>query len=180
MRAISNFSLEAGTSTFWWRALIELRIRARKSATGSVKLIVSFSSIVARSLSSRQAGNPRLVRPYCWSPLERTCGDVLAIDTASCGTGVAERPVTPAPCLPHGIQSFGTLPGRLRNAGDLALERQFTEAQTAKSELADVSARTSAKLAAALLSGRELRLLIRLSDTGCSSHLFLRCAFALR
>src|SRR5579883_2996401 len=46
MRAISVFSLEAGTSSFWWRARIALRRRVRKSATGSVKLIVSPSSPV--------------------------------------------------------------------------------------------------------------------------------------
>src|SRR5712692_4551673 len=39
MRAISSFSLEAGTSTFWCRALIALRMRASMSATGSVNLI---------------------------------------------------------------------------------------------------------------------------------------------
>src|SRR5215469_4196804 len=44
MRAISTFSLEAGISTFWCRALAALRIRASMSATGSVNLIVCFSS----------------------------------------------------------------------------------------------------------------------------------------
>src|SRR5580704_13337625 len=44
MRAISTFSLEAGTSTFWWRARIALRMRVSMSATGSVKFIVCFSS----------------------------------------------------------------------------------------------------------------------------------------
>src|SRR5438270_9528809 len=39
MRAISSFSFEAGTSIFWWRALCALRMRAKKSATGSVKLM---------------------------------------------------------------------------------------------------------------------------------------------
>src|SRR5579864_1566650 len=40
MRAISIFNLEAGTSTFWCRARIALRIRASMSATGSLKFIV--------------------------------------------------------------------------------------------------------------------------------------------
>src|SRR5690242_8328517 len=40
MRAISSFSLETGTSTFWCRAPIALRMRASKSATGSVNLIM--------------------------------------------------------------------------------------------------------------------------------------------
>src|SRR5271154_6898756 len=41
MRAISVFSFDAGTSNFWWRARMELRMRVTKSATGSVKLILS-------------------------------------------------------------------------------------------------------------------------------------------
>src|SRR5580704_10873300 len=52
MRAISSFSLEAGISTFWCRALIALRIRVNISATGSVNLMRSFSSIA------------RLLRPF--------------------------------------------------------------------------------------------------------------------
>src|SRR6202030_1554247 len=52
MRAISSFSLEAGISTFWCRALIALRIRVSISATGSVNLMRSFSSIA------------RLLRPF--------------------------------------------------------------------------------------------------------------------
>src|SRR6185312_3016369 len=51
MRAISLFSLEAGTSSFWWRARIELRIRVRKSATGSVRFIHSPSSPVRSRVS---------------------------------------------------------------------------------------------------------------------------------
>src|SRR5579864_8113937 len=39
MRRSSDLSLEAGTSTFWWRERMALRIRVRKSATGSVNLI---------------------------------------------------------------------------------------------------------------------------------------------
>src|SRR3954452_18067212 len=39
MRAISSFSLDAGISTFWCRALIALRMRASMSATGSVNFI---------------------------------------------------------------------------------------------------------------------------------------------
>src|SRR6266436_159825 len=44
MRAISTFSLEAGTSTFWCRACSALRTLVNISATGSVNLIVCFSS----------------------------------------------------------------------------------------------------------------------------------------
>src|SRR5664279_1114324 len=52
MRAISTFNLERGTSTFWCRALIALRTRVRKSATGSVKLMLAISSN-RRPLASR-------------------------------------------------------------------------------------------------------------------------------
>src|SRR5882757_2931489 len=50
MRAISAFSFEAGTSSFWWRERIALRMRVRKSATGSVKLMLSPSSSVRSGL----------------------------------------------------------------------------------------------------------------------------------
>src|SRR5438309_5752966 len=43
IRAISSFSLEEGTSSFCWCARIALRTRVRKSATGSVKFICTFS-----------------------------------------------------------------------------------------------------------------------------------------
>src|SRR5262245_58778691 len=51
MRAISSFSLEAGTSTLGWCAWIALRTRARKSATGSVKLM--FIALLISRVSSR-------------------------------------------------------------------------------------------------------------------------------
>src|SRR5580704_8486908 len=55
MRAISLLSLEAGTSSFWWRARIELRMRVRKSATGSVKFIeVLLHSPFAPALVRRE------------------------------------------------------------------------------------------------------------------------------
>src|SRR5271156_4194662 len=44
MRAISTFSRDAGTSTFWCRACSALRTLVSISATGSVNLIVCFSS----------------------------------------------------------------------------------------------------------------------------------------
>src|SRR5271169_6350352 len=63
MRAISSFNLEAGISTFWCRALIALRIRVSISATGSVNLMRSFSSIA------------RLLRPFlrCAEEPATTC-----------------------------------------------------------------------------------------------------------
>jgi hypothetical protein len=44
MRAISSFKREAGMSTFWCRAWSAFRTRVNISATGSVNLIVCFSS----------------------------------------------------------------------------------------------------------------------------------------
>src|ERR1700679_2485392 len=111
MRAISVFSLEAGTSSFWWRARIALRMRARKSATGSVRLIPSPSFPVRPARGRKPA---EMVKQF--------------------------------------------LPARLHYAGDFALQRQSTEAQTADAELTQKTARTSAKLAPIVLAGAELRL----------------------
>src|ERR1051325_3804094 len=63
MRAISDFSLEEGISTFWCRERIALRIRVSMSATGSVNLIVCFSS-TAR---------------YLWSQPENCGGSILSL-----------------------------------------------------------------------------------------------------
>src|SRR5271170_6918703 len=58
MRAISVFSLEAGISTFWCRAIIALRIRVSMSATGSVNLIVLL--LLSRPFAfGRAAGRPK-------------------------------------------------------------------------------------------------------------------------
>src|ERR1035438_9688671 len=42
MRAISAFSLEAGTSTFGWRAWIALRTRVSMSAMGSLVIVLLY------------------------------------------------------------------------------------------------------------------------------------------
>src|ERR1700688_2366854 len=63
MRAISTFSREAGTSTFWCRACSALRTLVSISATGSVNLIVCFSS--RHPFAPRSAENlRRLSQPY--------------------------------------------------------------------------------------------------------------------
>src|SRR5271165_16049 len=79
------------------------------------------------------------------------------------------------------------LPRRLRNSGDLAAQRQPAEAQAAHAELAQVSARTPAQLAAVVptrgefrpllfLVARQLKLLfdLRVFNSFCCSHAFLR------
>src|ERR1017187_4327357 len=87
MRAISVFSLEAGTSTLGWRALMALRTRVSMSAMGSLVILA--------------------LQRFLW--------------------------VSPA---------------RLRDAGDLPVQRQLAEAQPADAELAQKSARPSAAPAA--------------------------------
>src|SRR2546423_11531599 len=99
-----------------------LRILARKSATGSVKLIAS--PYAARSL--RLSGEPAT--------------------TIAC------------------------LPGRLRDAGDLSLERQPAKAQAADAELAQISARTPADAAAVVPTGRELGLACVFYSFCCGRH----------
>src|SRR5580693_8564090 len=82
MRAISSFNREAGMSTFWCRAWSAFRTRVSMSATGSVNLIVCFSS--SHPFAPRQAENlrqliyyphlssvilrPRLLRPRDLNP----------------------------------------------------------------------------------------------------------------
>src|SRR5579863_3752032 len=54
MRAISAFSLEAGTSTFGWRAWIALRTRVSMSAMGS--LVIVLLLLNASPLSAADVG----------------------------------------------------------------------------------------------------------------------------
>src|SRR5581483_451616 len=100
MRAISSFNLEAGISTFWCRALIELRMRVSMSATGSVNLIVCFSS-VARLLRVKR----------------RTCGDFFF------GHPTDGRPYGTATCLyQDDLETPGISP---RNASPRKHKRQM-------------------------------------------------------
>ena len=50
------------------------------------------------------------------------------------------------------------LPARLHDAGDLPLQRQTAETQTADAELPQISPRTTAELAPVVFAGAELRL----------------------
>ena len=65
------------------------------------------------------------------------------------------------------------LPAGLHNTRDLALERETTEAQTADAELAQERARTTAKLAAVVLAGLELRNSCIFDALCSSSHIYL-------
>jgi hypothetical protein len=66
-----------------------------------------------------------------------------------------------------------SLPTGLGNTRDFSLESQSTEAQTAQAELAQERPRTAANVASVVLPHSELRLLVRLGNTGCLSHSFL-------
>src|SRR5215472_11064740 len=158
MRAISSFNLESGTSTFWWRALIALRTRVRKSATGSVKLMLCFSSY--RRPFAFVSGSP-VMRSARIRVGERTSRDVLS-SAFQCDRAA-----------PGPLSVPFHLPRALRNSRNFSLERQTAEAQTADAELAQIGPRTSANLAAVLGARGELGFLVRLGNFACCSHLVL-------
>ncbi len=150
MRAISSFNREAGISTFWCRAWSAFRTRVSMSATGSVNLIVCFSS--CHPFAPRSAENLRQLvslHPCCchlWRcrlyrrhPERRSLPRRISI-----GNQLAGR---------------ASLPRRLRNSWNLPAQRELAEAQAANAELAQKSARPSAKLAAVVLARGKLRLL---------------------
>src|SRR5947209_2265232 len=115
MRAISALSLDAGTSTFGWRATMALRTRVSMSAIGSLVML---------------------------------------------------------------YDSF--LPTGLDDAGDLAIQGELPEAETANAEFAEEAARPSAAPAAIAVPAAELRRLLHLrleefyvlGDLGGSGHTF--------
>ena len=135
MRAISTFSREAGTSTFWCRACSALRTLVSISATGSVNLIVCFSS--RHPFAPRSAENLRQLLLRC-------------------------HPERNAFCLAKDLRPAMPLPRRLRDARNLAAQRQPAEAQAAQAELAQISARTSANLAAVVSARGKFRSLLLL------------------
>src|SRR5271166_4446403 len=171
MRAISSFSLESGTSTFWCRALMALRTRVRKSATGSVKLMLDVSSNrrPLAFLSGSNSGGPPRALSLRVMGLKRTSRDVL---TGSAGLQAGSTPLTSIFARAD-FSPRGKLPRRLRNAGNFPLERQAAEAQTAEAELAQIGPRTSANVAAVVRARGELGFLVRLGDLACCSHRFL-------
>ena len=106
------------------------------SATGSVNLIVCFSS--SRPFAPRSAENLRRL---------------VYLNTLLKFAGCARE------CL---LVLTEQLPGRLRNAWNLALQRQTAETQAAQTELAQIGARPPANLAAVVLARRKFRLLASL------------------
>src|ERR1700733_11383651 len=144
MRAISSFSLEAGTSTFWCRALTALRMRVSMSATGSVNLIALLL----------------LRRPFA-SAVAALAEEPAAALLARCSFGAGERART---------ARTPALPGRFRNPGNFSPQRQTAETQAAKTELAQIGARSAADLAAVVLAGGKFWFLRVLDSFCCCGH----------
>jgi hypothetical protein len=71
-----------------------------------------------------------------------------------------------------GVHGFLFLPGGLLNAGKLAGEGVFPEAEAAELELAHVAAGPSAEFAAVAVLGRELGLGSVFVDLGVTGHGF--------
>jgi len=115
-------------------------MRDSMSATGSVNLIL-ISPQVARLLLPLYAGR-------------RTRGDVVCTSRQ-----VAARPfMRPRARI---------LPGRLRNAWNFTTQRQTAETQATYPELAEISARASADLAAVVFARRKFRLACVLYSLCC-------------
>src|SRR5215469_8536419 len=137
-------------------------MRASMSATGSVNLIVCFSS--SHPFAPHLPENPRQLALLLSIPVvlrqthrvwQRTRGR-----RANCSHPASGKPRDCHTCLP----------GRLRNPGNLSPQRQPAETQTADAELPQVSARTPADLAAVVLARRELGLACVLHSFCCSSQ----------
>src|SRR5258708_37443759 len=142
---------------------MELRMRVRKSATGSVRFIHSPSSPVRSNVcltpKNLRGCLFRVVRPDFCTKSSRP-------DEVS-GVGARLRAA-------HG---FFILPARLDDARNFSLEGERTEAETAYAELAKERARTTAELAAVVLARLELRFPC-VFDAFCGScHVF--CSLSL-
>jgi hypothetical protein len=117
------------------------------SATGSVNLIVCFSS--SHPFAPHSAENlQRLV--YTRSSWSVVVGLLLIVRNDS-----EQRPTT-------------FLPGRLRNPWNFPAQRELAEAQAANAELAQKGARTSAQLAAVMLARGKLGLSCVFNSFCCS------------
>src|SRR5450755_1900171 len=118
------------------------------SATGSVNLIVCFSS--NHPFAPHEAENPRQLplRPFAvarWRIFQTT----------------------------NPPQPTALLPGRLRDPRNVPAQRELTEAQAAQAELAHVSARPAAILAAVVLATGKLGLLCVLNSLCRRCHAIL-------
>src|SRR5215469_11886029 len=138
-------------------------MRASMSATGSVNLIVCFSS--SHPFAPHFPENPRQLALLLSNPC-RPPPDAPAWQRTP--GAPRELPASPASVTP--CDGATCLPGRLRNPGNLSPQRQPAETQTADAELPQVSARTPADLAAVVLARRELGLACVLHSFCCGSQ----------
>src|ERR1017187_968047 len=176
MRAISSFKREAGISTFWCRAWSAFRTRVSMSATGSVNLIVCFSSS----------------HPFAPRRARRTCGSIFLHPTL---VTLNETLGSNHPRLLRANKSRAwpaSLPRRLRNPWNLPAQRELPEAESANAELAQERAWAAAQFAAIVPARRELgpRLLVIarflkrflnlcVFDSFCCRHAILRKILSL-
>src|ERR1017187_5812392 len=126
MRAISDFSLEAGTSTLGWRAWIAFRTRVSMSAMGSlvIKLLGRLEDRSQKTEVRRPAG----------APLRLPTSNFLILTS-----------------------SFHLyLPASLHHAGDLAVQGELAETETAHAEFTQIGARPAAAPAAVAVADSEL------------------------
>src|SRR5882762_2134208 len=97
----------------------------------------------------------------------RTLSREEGMSTFSCSARLALR--TRVSMSAIGSLSI-TLPARLHDAGDLALERQLAEAEPAHLELPEVAARAAAELAPGIGARAELRFPLGLHDERGLGH----------
>src|SRR5581483_3644986 len=166
MRAISSFKREAGISTFWCRAWSAFRTLVSISATGSVNLIVCFSS--SHSFAPRPAENlQRLascVRTFCHP---KGCVFCRPKDLSASRESFSCREQSIAQ------SRVRLLPRRLRNPWNLPAQRELAEAQAANAELAQKRAWTPAELAAVVLARGKLGLSCVFNSFCCGRHSIL-------
>src|SRR5436309_10588621 len=88
-------------------------------------------------------------------PAIRVFSFEAGMSTFSCSARLALRIRTNMSAIGSVIDIAALLPARLHDARNLALERQFAEAEAAEFELSDVAARTPAELAAVVCAHLE-------------------------
>src|SRR5580692_8033303 len=156
MRAISSFSREAGMSTFWCRAWSALRTLVSISATGSVNLIVCFSS--SRPFASRFAKNLRRLTLPLNSIQIHSARDARAF-------------------LPGRFRDPGNLPAQCQPAEAQAAQSKLAQVSARPSAQLAAVVPARGKLGRLLfLVARQLKLLLDLCvfNSFCCSHAFLK------
>src|SRR5664279_4181255 len=124
MRAISVFSLEAGTSTFGWRACIALRTRVSMSAMGSL-VIFLLPEPPGRAIDRGPSPRPQHLAPgsHISLPTGLRHAGYLAIqgelpEAQAAYAELAQEPAR-APAAPAAVTMPALQLGRLSLPGDL-------------------------------------------------------------